>query len=541
VTVVGPQRPWRRLSPRMLLVHPVHELLHQLPLLVGGVVLGSTTGNPLWALAALGLTAMLGVARWFTTSYRIEPDEVQLRTGLLQRKVLAVPRSRIRSVQTEARLLHRLLGLTVLRVSTGREAKGDSVFELDAVEADQVPSLRAILLAESPRPAEQAAPNGPASPHADFPAPSRAPARPASSPGGSPAPGQVLARWQPSWLRYAPLSVSGLLMIAAAVGAVYQTGVIAALQRSALGRSGMVAAERAGVVASVAVIAAVVLVGSAVLAVLRSLVTYGDLLLVRQNDANMLYLRHGLLRVREHTYDMRRLRGGTLRQPLLVRGLGGARLDAVMTGIHGAGESSVLLPPCPVATAESVLAALVGDVGPGAGIVAGPLRGHGPMAARRRWGRAMALPVALGGVLAGSATTVGAPAWLWLVWAALAVCCALLAADRVRALGHRVDARWLVARTGSLERRRDCIATAGIVGWTVRQTPLQRHAGVATLVAATAAGVKRYQVIDVPEKWAWAIAAQASPWVADSVWALRGDDASTKPRTSTKPRSCRGG
>jgi putative membrane protein len=541
VTVVGPQRPWRRLSPRMLLVHPVHELLHQLPLLVGGVVLGSTTGNPLWALAALGLTAMLGVARWFTTSYRIEPDEVQLRTGLLQRKVLAVPRSRIRSVQTEARLLHRLLGLTVLRVSTGREAKGDSVFELDAVEADQVPSLRAILLAESPRPAEQAAPNGPASPHADFPAPSRAPARPASSPGGSPAPGQVLARWQPSWLRYAPLSVSGLLMIAAAVGAVYQTGVIAALQRSALGRSGMVAAERAGVVASVAVIAAVVLVGSAVLAVLRSLVTYGDLLLVRENDANMLYLRHGLLRVREHTYDMRRLRGGTLRQPLLVRGLGGARLDAVMTGIHGAGESSVLLPPCPVATAESVLAALVGDVGPGAGIVAGPLRGHGPMAARRRWGRAMALPVALGGVLAGSATTVGAPAWLWLVWAALAVCCALLAADRVRALGHRVDARWLVARTGSLERRRDCIATAGIVGWTVRQTPLQRHAGVATLVAATAAGVKRYQVIDVPEKWAWAIAAQASPWVADSVWALRGDDASTKPRTSTKPRSCRGG
>jgi putative membrane protein len=541
VTVVGPQRPWRRLSPRMLLVHPVHELLHQLPLLVGGVVLGSTTGNPLWALAALGLTAMLGVARWFTTSYRIEPDEVQLRTGLLQRKVLAVPRSRIRSVQTEARLLHRLLGLTVLRVSTGREAKGDSVFELDAVEADQVPSLRAILLAESPRPAEQAAPNGPASPHADFPAPSRAPARPASSPGGSPAPGQVLARWQPSWLRYAPLSVSGLLMIAAAVGAVYQTGVIAALQRSALGRSGMVAAERAGVVASVAVIAAVVLVGSAVLAVLRSLVTYGDLLLVRENDANMLYLRHGLLRVREHTYDMRRLRGGTLRQPLLVRGLGGARLDAVMTGIHGAGESSVLLPPCPVATAESVLAALVGDVGPGAGIVAGPLRGHGPMAARRRWGRAMALPVALGGVLAGSATTVGAPAWLWPLWAALAVCCALLAADRVRALGHRVDARWLVARTGSLERRRDCIATAGIVGWTVRQTPLQRHAGVATLVAATAAGVKRYQVIDVPEKWAWAIAAQASPWVADSVWALRGDDASTKPRTSTKPRSCRGG
>ena len=487
---VPPERAWQRLSPRMLLVHPVHELLRQLPLLVGGVVLGSTTGNPLWTLAALAVTAVLGVARWFTTSYRIEPDEVQLRTGVLRRKALAVPRNRIRSVQTDSRLLHRLLGLTVLRVSTGREARGDSVFELDAVQAEQVPRLRAILLAESLHPTQEAA-------HA-------------------PGPGALLARWQPSWLRYAPLSMSGLVMIAAAVGAVYQTGVTAALRRSGVGQSGVDAAERAGVAASIVVIATVVLVASVVLAVLRSLVTYGNLVLVRRTDADTLHLRHGLLRVREHTYDMRRLRGGTLRQPLLVRALGGARLDAVMTGIHGAGESSVLLPPCPLSTAESVLAGLIGDVE----AVSGPVRGHGPMAARRRWTRALALPAALGVALVGLATTVGVPAGAWLVWAGLTACCALLAADRVRALGHRVDRRWLVARSGSLERRRDCIAAAGIIGWTVRQTLLQRRARVATLVAATAAGTKRYQVIDIPEKQAWAVAAQASPWVADSVWAL---------------------
>ena len=101
----------------------------------------------------------------------------------------------------------------------------------------------------------------------------------------------------------------------------------------------------------------------------------------------------------------------------------------------------------------------------------------------------------------------------------LTLCCALLAADRSRALGHRVDGSWLVARAGSLERRRDCIAAAGIIGWTVRQTFLQRRAGVATLVAATAAGVKHYQVIDVPAELGWSIAATASPWVADSEWA----------------------
>jgi len=111
--------------------------------------------------------------------------------------------------------------------------------------------------------------------------------------------------------------------------------------------------------------------------------------------------------------------------------------------------------------------------------------------------------------------------WEWPTRIAVTAWCALLAADRIGALGHRVDGSWLVMRSGSVERRRDCIATAGIISWTVRQSPFQRRVGVATLVAATAAGIKRYPLIDVPEEQAWAIAAQASPWVADSIWALR--------------------
>ena len=113
------------------------------------------------------------------------------------------------------------------------------------------------------------------------------------------------------------------------------------------------------------------------------------------------------------------------------------------------------------------------------------------------------------------------PLWLWMAWVAVTAWCALLAADRIGALGHRVDGHWLVMRAGSWERRRDCLATAGIIGWTVRQSPFQRRAGVATLVAATAAGIKRYPLIDVPEDQAWAVAAQASRWVAESIWAIR--------------------
>ncbi len=475
---------WQRLSPRMLLVHPVHEVLRQIPLLIGSVVLGSATGNPMWTLFGLALIVSYGVARWFTTTYRIDSQEVQLRSGVLQRKVLSLPRNRIRSVSTDARLLHRLLGLTVLQVSTGQEARGDAAFALDAVKAEQVPRLRAILLADSLIPVDD---------------------------DGEPA-GQVLARWQPSWLRYSPLSFTGLAMIVAAVGLAYQAGAAAVLRDSRLARSGLDAAERFGVFASVVVAVAAVLVASAVLSVLRSLLTFGNLSLRRDGEA--LHLEHGLLRVREHTFDMRRLRGGTLREALLVRVFGGARLDAVMTGVAGAGEASLLLPPCPRPTAEAVLAGLIDRPD----VVTGPLRAHGRTATRRRWTRAMTLPVVAAALMVILAVAATVPPWLWIVLAVLATCCVLLAADRSRSLGHLAGDGWLVARAGSLERRRDCIAAPGIIGWTVRQTLLQRRAGVATLVAATAAGEKRYRVIDVPAEDAWSIAAAASPWIADNRW-----------------------
>jgi len=474
---------WSRLSARMLLVHPVHEVLRQIPVLVGTVVLGSATGNPMYAVAVLVITVGIGLARWFTTSYRIGPSEVQLRKGILQRKVISLPRNRIRSVSTDARLLHRLLGLTVVRVRTGQEAEGDSAFALDAVQAAEAPRLRAVLLVDSLAVDED---------------------QPVT-------PGRTLARWQPSWLRYSPLSFTGLAMIAAAVGIAYQVGAGAVLRDSRIEQSGAAIADRFGVAAAVTAAAVVVLVASVVLSVLQSLLSYANLDLRR--DADVLHLKHGLLRVREHTFDMRRLRGGTLREPLLVRLFGGARLDAVMTGVGGAGEASMLLPPCPKTTAQTVLADLIER--PDA--VTGALRRHGPAATRRRWTRALAFPAVIAVVLL--VVPVAVPDWAWGVWALLTICCALLAFDRSRSLGHLVSDGWLVARTGSVQRRRDCIAAPGIIGWTVRQTFMQRRAGVATLIAATAAGVKHYEVIDVPAELAWTIVVEASPWVANTRWA----------------------
>src|ERR1700753_1232509 len=322
------------------------------------------------------------------------------------------------------------MGLAVVRVNTAQEAKGENgsgVFELNAVPADEVPRLRAILLADADQ-------------RVDAPA------------GESSTAGVVLARGQPSWLRYSPLSVSGLLSLAAAAGVVYESGFVGPLQHSRPVESALAAAQRLGTASTVEVVGGAILLASVLLAVLRSLLTYGNLVLLR--EADVLHLRHGLLRPRDAGHYMSRLRGGTLRHPLLVRLFGGARLDAVMTGVHGAGEASVLLPPCPASTAESVLIGLVGD----RDVVTGPLRGHGRRAAIRRWTRALGLPVlicaalALISVLAGKSVV---PVWVWPAWIAVTAWCALLAADRASALGHRVHNGWLVIRAGRVERQPD--------------------------------------------------------------------------------------
>jgi putative membrane protein len=52
---------------------------------------------------------------------------------------------------------------------------------------------------------------------------------------------------------------------------------------------------------------------------------------------------------------------------------------------------------------------------------------------------------------------------------------------------------------------------SGIIGWNVQQSWFQRRAGLATLVATTAAGHQAYAAIDIPESQAIALAEAAVP------------------------------
>ncbi|MBY6365627.1 PH domain-containing protein [Rhodococcoides corynebacterioides] len=492
--------PWARLDRRMLLVHPVTEVVRLLPVLVVSFVVGTSSGNHLWSAVVLVIVVGAAIARWLTTSYRLGPVHVQLRTGVLQKKVLSIPRGRIRSVDVRANALHRLLGLAVVTVGTGQHAGTGETFELNALDARVVPALRDGLLETSAA----------AAPDTGIETGTRFDDRPTT-----PAPPvRELARVHPAWVRYAPFTLTGIVVVGAAAGLLGQSGAAGAVASSAIVDDTYRRVVDLGATAAVVVAVVAALVVSSVVAAVRYLLVYGNLVVT--DDGERLRVSHGVVSTRHSSFDRTRLRGASVRRPLLLRLAGGARLDAVMTGVSAdEHESSLILPPAPRSAVSTTAAALLPAMGDA---VTARLVVHGPVARRRRVTRALLPPAAVAVAVAGYAVSGRSVPW-W-VWAALVVAtlaASALAADRYAALGHRAEPGLLVTEHGSLDRRRVVLDARGVVAWTVRQTFFQRRAGVATLVAATAAGTGAYRVLDVPVERAWAIAEAAAPGATD-VW-----------------------
>ncbi|RJO75883.1 hypothetical protein D5S18_13375 [Nocardia panacis] len=483
----------------MLLVHPVYEVARYIPVVIGTVVVGTRADNPLWGLIPLLVIVGLAVSRWFTTTYRVGPTHVELRTGLLARKRLAVPRSRIRSVDIQADVLHRVLGLAVLAIGTG-QAEAKDKFKLDALDARLVPALRQDLLAHTE------------APHQDESGRELAPTAPGDQ--------REIGHWRASWVRYAPLSLTGFALFAPLVGLAFQYGIGQALFRSDAVRR----LREETTLLLAAIIAALVLALIAVVclaACARYLATYYGLTVL--DDGKTLNIRHGLFTTRQITMDLARFRGATVNEPLLLRLAGGAELEAIMTGEK---PRVKILPQSPRGAVDHTLAHLLSRNGsqqldlaaPGSMPALAPLAAHGPLARRRRYTRALG-PVVLVAVvmLMARLTWVEFGPWWWLLPAVAALVAVALAGDRYRGLGHAVlpaadgAPTWLVTRSGSLDRDRDCLEAPGIIGWTVRQSFFQRRSGVATVIAATAAGKKRYAVIDIPLEQAWALIERVTP------------------------------
>jgi putative membrane protein len=488
--VVDPASGWRRLDRRMLLVHPVREIGRFLPALIGIALFGRSADGGVWGLVGVAVPVTLGLLRYVTTSYRITGARVEVRRGLLSRRVLSAPLDRVRTVDVTASPIHRMLGLVTLRIGTGQSSeKGEEKLALDGLSEPAAAELRTRLLrAASPAVGGDGEPvAGPLD-------------RPVAEPG------RVVLRLDLRWVRFAPLTTSGIVIAGAALGVLAQSihtfEIMPSVDVGNVARLGALVVVAAGVL--------VIVVTLCVLAVIGYLLTNFGFVLTRWRVDDTWHLRRGLLTTRETTLDHARVSGVSIGEPLGLRLARGARLSAIVTGLDKRQQgSSVLVPPAPRAEVDRVAAEVLETSGP----VTAALVRHDAPAHRRRWSRAL---LGAGSVAVVALVAAAVVSW-WL--ATLAPVClaagAFLAHDRWEALGHALVDDHLVARSGSLDRRREALHTRSVIGWNLRSTWFQRRAALTDLTATTAGGRQQVTVPDLGEASATSLAAMATPGLLD--------------------------
>jgi putative membrane protein len=512
---------WRRLSVRMLLVHPVQELRRAiLPLLVL-IVFGRGDRN-LWPYAAVLIVIALGLVRWFTTTYRVTPTQIQVRRGLLGRSTLSVPRDRVRTVDVTSHLMHRVLGLARITIGTGQsDRKKEDGLRLDALTTEAAVRLRNELLHEGRSAAPARA--------------RRDGATDASVGGRSAAPRGLIARLDPAWVRYAPFTLSGLVTIGVFAGFLANVVNQAHLNPANVGAVRVASDDLAKLplVFAVLVVLLIVIVVVALLSAGGYVLAFWDFRLTR--DGGTLHVTRGLLTTRATTIEARRLRGAEISEPILLRRVRGARAIAITTGLRvGRGAErggSVLMPAAPAPEVDRV----VGDVIETSAPPRVELTRHGPRARRRRINRAM--------LVTGMLTVVLGVLWWFANWpiglpvagVVIFLLALPVALDRYRNLGHALSDGFLVTRQGSLIRRRYMLATAGIIGWNERMSFFQRRAGLVTLVATTAAGRQHYDVVDLAQPDAIALADAATPGLLAPFLAMPAGRSATPAGRSATP------
>lgn len=460
----------RRLHPAGIAVYTLEALRNgALPLVAvlgisvfgGGVDTGALLRGAVFAAIGAAVATLAGLARWWSTTFRLSDTAIHYRRGLLSVNEVDVPLARVESLDTSQGLVQRLFGVVALHVQTGGGGAGGEIV-LGALAPEEVRRIRELLAARRPEP----------------------PAATAEEEG-----------------EVRRLGRRELLVTALTAG---QFGVIlpalagaASVLENALpeGDPGQEAFRLLPDTSSEWALAAGALLAAAwLLSVLGAIVAFSGFTLARREDR--LLIRRGLVQRRESTLPVRRVRAvrvveGLLRQPfglvtLRVEVIGHAKEPAAAQTLFPLLRRRDVRP-----FLEAVLPELADDLD---GLARPPAR------ARRRYVLEPALAGALLGVLA--CLVPGAAPWPLLV---------VLPAAAWGRLGWR-DAGWrLEGGRLAMRRRRLALTTvlapaANRESHALAQTVLQRRARLADLDVAlgktTAARVRHLEADVARGVWA---------------------------------------
>lgn len=487
----------RRLSPRSMVVGPIIQLRGLLLPILAGLVLG---GFNAWVLAGAGATVLAllvgGFVTWRTTRYEVVADRLEIRTGLLRRSQRTIPLERVRGVDVTSTLLHRLLGVAVVRIEAAAGSAGSSEDgKLDAVAAGEADRLRRVLLHR------RAVLTGRTVPPAAGAAEQEA-ARSADHGGQSAEASEDEAvthfTMPASWYLYGALSLGYLLtpfaVLATLFGMVQQTAGELATDYAI---DWLATSERGFLLVSVAVSAGVLVLLMPVFAVVSYAITHWGFTL-RERDGSLVAER-GLFTRRSVTLEKRRIRGYELLDSPLERARRAVRLRAIVTGLGDTANRAVLLPIGSRVVVGEVVERTLGRY-------RGRLARHPRAALSRRLTRSVGpFALVLVGALALDVT--------WLAWVSgvLMVLGVPLGVDRYRSLGHGYDGERVSVRAGSLRRRQATVERSAVIGWSWTQTPLQRLSSLADFRVTVGAGAGGYTARDASLGRSVALAARVTP------------------------------
>jgi putative membrane protein len=510
---------WRRLDRRVIWVDGVKIVASLLPSFLTMVIFDlDLTALALWSIVATAVfgagSALIDLLRWMHSWYRITDERVELRTGRLVLKVRSVPRDRIRSVDTTAKLRHRLAGLRIVHIGSGEQRAS---FHLDAVSRATAEQLYGDLMRG--RPAGRAAAG--------------------DSGTGAHDGGTVIATVRWWWIFYNIINVWAFLVAAFLLWSAYWA---LQLVNVDLGRllKGTVDWAALGPGWSAAVMTG----GAFALGVIGLGLGFVkdnwhfQLVRARTDTGTALLTRQGLSHIREVYRDDRRLRGIFISEPLFWRWMGLTETEVISTGLAGwspgSEPASIILPRTPLREARRVARLVLDD---GHHPLEAPLRAHPAAALYRRCVWAVLVPLCAAGLLAWLGATGAVAGWSWLVAVALVPVAGGLAVLAHRALGHALVGPYIVMRSGVSRRSTSALQGRAVVGWTISRSPLQRLLGLATVGVATAAGQRFYRAPDIQIAAAVAFVNESTPGWLDAFLErpVRPTDESTMDSDSPEP------
>jgi putative membrane protein len=429
--------------------------------------------------------ALIAVARMLVFRYRVDEDELVIRSGLVFKSVRHVPYKRIHNIDAVQNILHRVLGVAEVRIETGGGTEPEAAIQVLSRAAFE--ELRQHVLAR----------RTPAAPEAEGAAPVAAPLPDAA----------VILRLEPR-----ELLLSGFIqnraafVVAAAFGLMWEFGLAEGVMESVFGRDmpgrGVARQFLLAIVGRGEVPVRALLLGvaglAAILLFLRVLsmgwafVTLYGYTLVRQGTD--LRAEFGLLTRVTTTTPLKRVQTLTVQEGVLHRRFGRVlvRVQTAGMGAGGEGQGGRREAIAPILPRER-LQAFVDAVLPGTTVEQVDWQPPHPRAFRRAF-------------VVSSVTLVILWSWLsiWLQWRWFALVPVLLLWAFVSARKYVANLRWgttdsaVLFRSGWLRRYLTVVRFARVQAVSLSESPFDRRHGMASVQVDTFGASGAVHSVDIP-------------------------------------------